>query len=147
MPAKRLHNRRREHRVPVLAALPLANCDLAAIEVDVFHAELQAFRQAQARPVQQCCHEPRWTGEGIEQTPNFLSRQDDGQADGGGSARDPLNRGQRALEDGIVEEHSALRAWFCVDAATCRSTASEDRNVATSASPSVPGCRLPWNTM
>ena len=51
-------HRRRQHRHPILAALPLPHDDLMAIEIEVLDAQIDALLNPHARPVEQHDHQP-----------------------------------------------------------------------------------------
>jgi hypothetical protein len=55
--AHRLDERLREHRHAVLRALALSHHELVTVEVDVLHAQLQAFRKPQSRAIEQARHQ------------------------------------------------------------------------------------------
>ena len=104
---KRLYHAFGKHRYAVLRPLAVANQDLPVGEVRVFHAQHQAFLQAQPRAVEQACHHP---GDAIELREQF-SHLGRGEHD-----RDPhrafrphqiVEPGQVALEHRLVEKEKS----------------------------------------
>ena len=77
MTCKWLPQTRRQHHPPVLLALAAANGDLAAIEIDVLHAQLETLLQAEPRAVQERRDQPRRAAELLEHLANFRDGEDD----------------------------------------------------------------------
>jgi hypothetical protein len=57
VPDERSLHRGREHRDPILAALPVADRDLVHSEIDVFDAQSTALEKAQSGAVEQKRHQ------------------------------------------------------------------------------------------
>jgi hypothetical protein len=137
----------REHRHAVLVAFARAHHDLARSEVDVLHAQAAALQQSQPGAVEQIAHQPRGVGQALEDRAYLVPGQDDGQPFGSPRPHQVIHPRDVQLEDGPVQEQRALSAWFWVEAATFRSTASEVRKREISGPPISAGCRLPWKKM
>ena len=104
-----------------------------------------AREHARASTVQQRSHEAHRAVDLIEEVPDLTRSQHDGQAAPVLRRHDLIKPGQLDVEHDSVQEEEANLAWFCVDAATPRSTARWVRNAATSGAPSSLGWRSSWN--
>ena len=81
----------RQHCAPILLALSPADRDLAALEINVLHADLEAFLQPQSRAVEQRRDEPAHTGHLVEDAFHFINGQHDRNANRRRRARHRLN--------------------------------------------------------
>lgn len=75
---------------------------------------------------------------------DLVAREHDRQARRALGAHDVVEPRHVHAEHIAIEEQSALSAWFCVDAATWPSVASELRYRVTSVAPMSLGWRRPW---
>jgi len=94
----------RQHGDSILAALALADGDLASFEVEVLHAQLQAFKQAESGAVEEGSGKPRHSRELTQHCSHFGAGEDDGQGWRRAHARDLGQVGQGPGEDDAVEE-------------------------------------------
>jgi hypothetical protein len=104
LPRQRFLRAAREHRSAIAAALAAAHHDLAAVEVEILDAKLQAFEQPESGPVEQRADEARGPFEAGEDGPCLVARQYDRQARRGLGADHVVEPRQLALEDLLVEE-------------------------------------------
>ena len=93
-----------EHRVPVLVALPFADEDLVALEVDVLDAEPQPLQEAHAGAVQEPADQVRSPLHAGEQAPDLVPAQHDRQPRGPARAHEALEPGDAHAEHVLVEE-------------------------------------------
>lgn len=96
--------RRGQHGDSVLGALSVADKDFVAPEVDILHAQPQAFHEAQARSVHQRRHEPFVTGKVRQHDFDFLPGHDDRQAFGLAGADDSAQVADFAAKDVTIKE-------------------------------------------
>ncbi|XXU54285.1 hypothetical protein WME81_41910 [Sorangium sp. So ce1078] len=145
--AERGDKAERQHRDSILPALAVANEDLAALEVEVLHAELGAFKQTEAGAVQEGGQKERDAGHAIQESAHLGLREHRGQTCGAlrSGEIDVLREGER--EDVGIEKRMAARAWFWVEALTCWSVARCVRNASTWARPRSRGWRRSWKRM
>ena len=68
-----------QHGSPILVALPLADQDLVAGEVNSLHSELQTLQQTEACPMSEAGHVPVDAVERTQQRVDLWSRQHDGE--------------------------------------------------------------------
>jgi hypothetical protein len=76
LPEQILSNSRQDGRT-VLRALPLPYGDLAPLEVDVLHPELEALVEPETRAIQEQTDEPRLALERVQHPPHLFPAQDD----------------------------------------------------------------------
>jgi hypothetical protein len=94
-----------EHGDPVLPAFSLADGDLAAVEVQVLHAEGEGFQEPQPAAVEQGRHQPGHALQPVQQSADLLSREDHGEARGRADAGDGGKLTERTPQHVRVEEH------------------------------------------
>ncbi|MBI2187338.1 MAG: hypothetical protein HYU37_09520 [Acidobacteria bacterium] len=70
---QRLPRRRRQHRHPILPALPLPHDDLLAIEVEILDPKLETFFETEPGAVEQHHHQPLRAGELLEERADLVS--------------------------------------------------------------------------
>lgn len=85
-------------------AAAIAHDDLAAREVEVLDAQLQALLQPQARSVEQARHEPVHARQVSEHPLHLPAREDDRKPGRPARAHDRVEPGQRRLERLAVQE-------------------------------------------
>ncbi len=95
---ERLLERLGQHGHAVFGALAVAHGDLAAIEVQVLHAQAQALGQPQPRAVQHRCHEPHLAVEFVQHRRDLLRRHDHGHMSRFSSADHVAQITQRTVE-------------------------------------------------
>jgi hypothetical protein len=121
-----------EHRRSVLLALPVAHHDLVSGEVDVLHPQPAALEEAQARSVEQGCHDPRDAVHAREQVPHLVAREDHGQAGWSLRADEAVEPREVAAED-LAKEEEERRERLVLgrggDATARRRVAQEGRHV------------------
>ena len=74
--------RNREHGVPVLPTLAVADQDLVALEIQVLDPELKPFEQPHPGPVEQAADEARRPTHTGQEPPHLVAAQDHGQTGG-----------------------------------------------------------------
>src|SRR4029453_17573442 len=104
MPGQRLDDDGWQYGWPVLLALAASNHNLPPLQIDVLHAELQAFPQPQPRAVQEGHHHPHDAIEMLHDARNLVAAQDNRYANRHASARHVLDRADLDVEDVAKEE-------------------------------------------
>ena len=94
----------RQHRPAVSPALPPTHHDLAAVEVDVLHAQLQALEQAEAGAVEERRHQPSRAGEPRQHGRHLLAAEHDGDVRRAPRANQTVEPRQLHAEHVPVEE-------------------------------------------
>lgn len=108
---------------------------------------LQAFGDAHSRAVQESCEQPVLTLHQRQNARHFIDRQHHRQARLAPRTADRFHPWQVQPQHLWYRNNNADSAWRCVDAATLRSLASQDRKASTSVPPISPGRRRSWKKM
>ena len=101
--------RRRHDSNPVLAALPVANNQLAPVKQQVLHPQPQGLHQAKAGSVQQVRNQPVRTVQLGQDRPDLRPAEDHRQAPGGGRPGDIVKPRQLDAQDIPVKKQQSLQ--------------------------------------
>jgi len=104
MASQRLDNCGWQYGWPVLLALAASNHNLPPLQIDVLHAELQAFLQPQPGAVQEGHHHPHDAIEMLHDARDLVAAQDNRYANRHASARHVLDRPDLDVEDMAIQE-------------------------------------------
>jgi hypothetical protein len=89
---------------PGLLTFSASDHNLPPVQIDVFHAELQAFLQPQSGAVQQGNHNPRHAVQMLHDARDLVATQDDRYANRHARAWHVLNRPDLDVEDVAIQE-------------------------------------------
>jgi hypothetical protein len=101
---KRLDQSLGQDRDAVPPGLRISDKDLVEAEVDVFDAEADAFREAEAATIEELGHEPVGRWEGVDEEGHFAASEDGGEAFGAAGADGVDHFVDRCSQDGPEEE-------------------------------------------
>jgi hypothetical protein len=104
MAKKGLDDSSRQYGRPVLLTFSASNHNLPPLQIDVLHAELQAFLQPQPGAVQKGHHHPHDAIEMLHDARDLVAAQDDGYANRHASARHVLDQPDLDVEDMAIQE-------------------------------------------
>jgi hypothetical protein len=123
---------------PVTAALSIADKDLAQAEVDVFDAQADALRDAQAAAVEELCREAMGWGEGVDEAGCLRPAEDRREVFGAVGADGVDGFVEGLLEDGAEEEEEGVERLIlsrCRDLAIDGEVSEEGPDVGSSEVP------------
>jgi len=104
----------RQNSDAVFVALPVADDDLVVVEIYVFDAEPEALEEAEARAVEETCHDPVDAMEVGEDETDFFAGEDDGEAFWFFGAGEVIEPGERLLQDfAVKKEERSERLVLC----------------------------------
>ena len=139
-----------EHGHAVFFAFAIVDDETVLFKVDIFDSQPNTLNEAQARTVENFCHELVNTGEGIDDTKGFIFGKDSRKVLGLlGSHSSDIIEGQ--TENFAIEKENGAKGLIppaptagtvCVEAATLRSVARWVMNASTSGTPISLGWRL-----
>lgn len=108
--AKRRNDSLRKHRDAVLAALPVANENLATHDIDVLNAQSSRFHDSQSSAIKQFAEQAMRTPERSEKPHDLAAREHNGHTHGRLGADDVVEPGKIAGEHlAIQKQQRALR--------------------------------------